>query len=597
MAQFVLVNVVVAVLMKHLEESHRMVDEDDLIDGEDENDEEKEESTGRDVNVKEEEMEMMIKSKTPVPSYVRKLKTPICKQASLPPSFTFRPPSNEPPNDGEPSHGSLLVPVDITISSFDSSVDLSGSSTLDVPLTPSTCYSDNSSYMETNLDNDPLTVEDNGDNMCRIPHMNYLNPNAKTVSPQQKQRFKDRKLVRQKSCDYDSPPITEECVNTRGKLLLSPCQKYREKVSQSQPSLLIVGMEPIKASKLSKLSACPSQRRISYLQRSQSSGAEKARVRDRYCSGASPHRPQNDSQHKQTTKGYSVLHPLAQGPVVCSQSAQCPTDKVDSLTSSFTPRNPSQLNRSSTCDSQSNDNDCSTTSDWTGDEEACDEEVRQITGDDTEEEELGDDLVDSYFSPDIPGERTLLLAEAPEDEDALSSTPTDTTESRQSMIDSHDTKNQVCHMSPTDTSSSQQSMKDSQDSKQPVCQHDNSHYKKQLPTVPCHVPDSFNSHHSNLSSCHDNNPCHHSNQDNKCNGGQPSVLVQPPSSGELLVDLEQGANCDSSALDIGGNLYFSTANKGGNSTSGTAKFPVIHFDDPLQLRRRHCSTNSEDGEC
>ncbi|XP_060077738.1 voltage-dependent T-type calcium channel subunit alpha-1G-like [Ylistrum balloti] len=662
MAQFVLVNVVVAVLMKHLEEtykykelddeveeelrhemddknkteifelkyqeSHRMVDEDELLDEEDDNEEEKEESTGRDVNVKEEEMEMMLKIKTPVPSYVRKLKTPICKQASLPPSFTFRPPSNEPPNENEPVNGSLLVPVDITISSFDSSVELSGSSTLDVPLTPSTYYSDNSSYIETNLDHEHSPQEDSSNDMCHIPRMNYLNPNAKMVSPQQKQRFKDRKLVRQKSCDYDSPPITEECVSTRGKLLLSPCQKYREKVSQSQPSLLIVGMEAHRCSKTSKLSECPSRRRLSYLQRSQSSGAEKARVRDRYCFGASPQRPQNSNQHKHTTKGYSVLHPLAQDPIACSHTVQGPIDKTVSLTSSThiypnqlkqSSNSPNQLNRSSTCDSQSND--CSTTSDWTGDDAACDEEVRQITGDDTEEEELGDDLLDC-FSPDVPGERTLLIAEAPEDEAAPSSTTTDTPDSRQSMIDSNymqqtcnnsnsstdisgsrqsvidsQDKQQTCHSdsSSTDISGSRQSVIDSQDSKQQVCHSLNLNL---LPTVPCHVLSadklSSNAHSCSHSSCHDDNCSHHSNQNNKCNGDKTSVLVHPLSSGEPCKDLEQGEICDRSASEGDSKLY--TADKGSNS-SGTAKFPVIHFDDPLQVRRRHCSTNSEDGEC
>ena len=32
---------------------------------------------------------------TPIQGYIRRLRTPICKQISLPPSFTFCPPSNE----------------------------------------------------------------------------------------------------------------------------------------------------------------------------------------------------------------------------------------------------------------------------------------------------------------------------------------------------------------------------------------------------------------------------------------------------------------------------------------------------------------------
>ncbi|XP_069124372.1 voltage-dependent T-type calcium channel subunit alpha-1G-like isoform X2 [Argopecten irradians] len=636
MAQFVLVNVVVAVLMKHLEEtykykelddeveeelrnemddknkteifelkyqeSHRMVDEDDMMDGDgkDEDEEEKEESTGGDVNVKDEEMEMMLKVKTPVPPYIRKLKSPVCKQASLPPSFTFRPPSNEPQDENEPIHGPLLVPVDITISSFDSSVDLSGSSTLDVPLTPSTCYSENSSYMEGSAEKLPRPGKDNSSYASHIPQKNYLNPNTKTVSPQQKQRFKDRKLVRQKSCDYDSPPITEETVSTRGKLLLSPCQKYREKVSQSQPSLLIVGMDAHRGSKMSKLSGCPNRRRLSYLQRSQSSGAEKAKVRDRFCSGANPHRPHNHTQRTHSTKGYSVLHPMAQEPTVYSHPVQCSTDKPDSNTSS-SQNYPHQLNRSSTCDSQSND--CSTTSDWTGDEAACDEEVRKITGDDTEEEELGDDLAD--FSPDIPGERTLLLAEAAEEEAALSSSSAGTSGSRQSILDSHESKHltgqgttdapggktqsrfdndrhQMCktETSPSDTSGSRQSILDLKDENNVYGSDTIPH---QLLLVPSHVRSTDTLSIQGSNHCPDRNSSHHGNQNNKCNGGQASVLVHPLSSGEPLVDLEQDIDCDKSESG--------TSDKGNNSD----KLPVIRFEDPLSVHRRRFSTKSEDG--
>ena len=46
--------------------------------------------------------------KTPVPSYIRRLKPPLSKQASLPPSFTFRPPSDEPPCEQESGQGQLL---------------------------------------------------------------------------------------------------------------------------------------------------------------------------------------------------------------------------------------------------------------------------------------------------------------------------------------------------------------------------------------------------------------------------------------------------------------------------------------------------------
>lgn len=552
--------------------------------------------------------------------------------------------------------GFLFAPVDITISNFDSNADLSCSSTMDAPLTPTSCFSDSSSYMETNLDDDD-PLDTSTDHVCHVPQRNYLNPNAKAVSPQQKQRFKDRKLVRQKSCDYDSPPVTEDCVQTKGKLLLAPCQKYSGKVSQSQPSLLITGLEAHKCSKvnLAKHSDCPSPRRLNYLRRSKSSGAEKARLRDRYCSGASPHKPQQASRpdsssfhhphhcHHNPTKDCPVLHPLSKDLVHVSHSqlpVKCAAFKT---TSSCTNIHSSQLNRSSTCDSQSYDNDCSTMSDWTGDESACDEEVRKITGDDTDEDGPDDDILDSVFSPDIPGERTLLLAEAPEDDGdaALSSTPSDTSCSIHSMIDSWKIEHQVRHCTNN------------------VCHNNPS-------SVPCDVSSTdrcspSNSHHSNHPSRRSDNPLHHSNSGttDKCNGGQTSVFDDVSSSGEPLIDFEQsahhdssdsteqsaqcdrsnstgqssrhdrssesmwqsghcdnsdfsghgirrdssnfeqGVHCDSSdATGHGVHRESSASNTGGDISLGMAKLPVIHFDDPLHAcRRRKCSTHSEDGEC
>lgn len=38
---------------------------------------------------------------TPRPPFSRRLRTPVCKQISLPPSFTFRPPNNEPPYEDD----------------------------------------------------------------------------------------------------------------------------------------------------------------------------------------------------------------------------------------------------------------------------------------------------------------------------------------------------------------------------------------------------------------------------------------------------------------------------------------------------------------
>lgn len=46
---------------------------------------------------------------TPRPPFSRRLRTPVCKQISLPPSFTFRPPSNEPPYEDDQGKAPVKV--------------------------------------------------------------------------------------------------------------------------------------------------------------------------------------------------------------------------------------------------------------------------------------------------------------------------------------------------------------------------------------------------------------------------------------------------------------------------------------------------------
>lgn len=124
-----------------------------------------------------------------------------------------------------------LVPVDITISNYGSSMevslDMSGSS-LDAPPSPySSSYSDNSSYVDTTIDENTLGIP-------RIAE----EPRRKSTSPQQKQRLRDRKLVRQKSCEYESPPATAhvEPLQTQN---ISECKAAAcdNPVSLSQPTL------------------------------------------------------------------------------------------------------------------------------------------------------------------------------------------------------------------------------------------------------------------------------------------------------------------------------------------------------------------------
>ncbi|KAL5240540.1 hypothetical protein ACI65C_007950 [Semiaphis heraclei] len=82
MAQFVLVNVVVAVLMKHLEESHKqMEDEMDM-----------EDQLEREMAAEEEEQLVQMAL-----DHEYSIQNPLCKEYSLPADFTFKSPSLSPP--------------------------------------------------------------------------------------------------------------------------------------------------------------------------------------------------------------------------------------------------------------------------------------------------------------------------------------------------------------------------------------------------------------------------------------------------------------------------------------------------------------------
>ncbi|XP_065922507.1 voltage-dependent T-type calcium channel subunit alpha-1I isoform X8 [Magallana gigas] len=428
MAQFVLVNVVVAVLMKHLEEtykhkeiddeleaafkmecsvnnemlrlavkeSHRFLDDDGGNAEENKMDEAgdgRDEEDGNSVKKEEEQMLPSIVG-TPRPPFSRRLRTPVCKQISLPPSFTFRPPSNEPPYEDDQGR---LVPVDITISNYGSSMevslDMSGSS-LDAPPSPySSSYSDNSSYVDTTIDENTLGIP-------RIAE----EPRRKSTSPQQKQRLRDRKLVRQKSCEYESPPATAhvEPLQTQN---ISECKAAAcdNPVSLSQPTLnknLYDGEEGSKVNKSHNPII-----KLKCLHRSQSSGSEKVRLREKHIAGARVQlRPTtlhalvtalSNYSHEQSTLALPSTQVTHNSPVICkkklSQQRRCEGHHGYSLNPSLPRSNVSskhslpQVQRSSTCESDSYE---LSGPDWAAEEEACDEEVRLITGDSTDHDDI-----------------------------------------------------------------------------------------------------------------------------------------------------------------------------------------------------------------
>lgn len=287
--------------------------------------------------------------------------------------------------------------MDITISNYGSSMevslDMSGSS-LDAPPSPySSSYSDNSSYVDTTIDENTLGIP-------RIAE----EPRRKSTSPQQKQRLRDRKLVRQKSCEYESPPATAhvEPLQTQN---ISECKAAAcdNPVSLSQPTLnknLYDGEEGSKVNKSHNPII-----KLKCLHRSQSSGSEKVRLREKHIAGARVQlRPTtlhalvtalSNYSHEQSTLALPSTQVTHNSPVICkkklSQQRRCEGHHGYSLNPSLPRSNVSskhslpQVQRSSTCESDSYE---LSSPDWAAEEEACDEEVRLITGDSTDHDDI-----------------------------------------------------------------------------------------------------------------------------------------------------------------------------------------------------------------
>lgn len=273
------------------------------------------------------------------------------------------------------------------------SLDMSGSS-LDAPPSPySSNYSDNSSYVDTTIDENTLGIP-------RIAE----EPRRKSTSPQQKQRLRDRKLVRQKSCEYESPPATAhvEPLQTQN---ISECKAAAcdNPVSLSQPTLnknLYDGEEGSKVNKSHNPII-----KLKCLHRSQSSGSEKVRLREKHIAGARVQlRPTtlhalvtalSNYSHEQSTLALPSTQVTHNSPVICkkklSQQRRCEGHHGYSLNPSLPRSNVSskhslpQVQRSSTCESDSYE---LSGPDWAAEEEACDEEVRLITGDSTDHDDI-----------------------------------------------------------------------------------------------------------------------------------------------------------------------------------------------------------------
>ncbi|CAC5424663.1 CACNA1G [Mytilus coruscus] len=413
MAQFVLVNVVVAVLMKHLEEtykykemdeeleeeyqrqlnktvcpdvielklqeSHRVMADDGAEAGDGENNDAEEGGEQKDDSKLSEKSadQKSVKIPTPVPGYIRRLRTPVSKQFSLPPSFTFCPPSNEQLSDHS-VRSTLLVPIDIMVSSYNSNLDVSlnaSGSSLEVPLTPS-YYSDSSSYTETNIDNSSENV---------IPKI--ADELKKSAAPSQRQR---RRLVRQKVVS-ESPPAVDKCI-LLNLYELSETKKKIGSVSQSHPTLLVQNKDgggghkgcEICRCKMSNIS-CRSAAKHNPLHRSQSSGAEKVKVRDKHMlAQRRGGRERRSRIYIRNVSDASNASSLTRDNSV-SQSDKNVTLSLDNSGESAPLKSPCRNHphtRDNTLDSGSFD--------WSADEAACDEEVRLITGTppETEDEQV-----------------------------------------------------------------------------------------------------------------------------------------------------------------------------------------------------------------
>ena len=272
--------------------------------------------------------------------------------------------------------GTFLVPIDIRVSSYNSNLDVghdvSGSS-LEVPLTPS-YYSDSSSYTETNIDSN------NTENV--IPK--FAEELKKSATPTQRQR---RKLVRQKGVS-ESPPAVDKCI-LLNLYELSESKMKDGSVSHSHPTLLVQNKEGNLGCEICKCKMsnvrCRSNAKHNVLHRSQSSGAEKVKIRDKHV--LAQRRGGRDRRSRMYVRNVSDA---SNASVLTRDNSVSQSDKNTTLS----PDNSEQsAPAKSPCRNFPNSRDNTLDSgsfDWSADEADCDEEVRLITGTppETEDEQI-----------------------------------------------------------------------------------------------------------------------------------------------------------------------------------------------------------------
>ena len=259
--------------------------------------------------------------------------------------------------------GTLLVPIDIRVSSYNSNLDVSrdaSHSSLEVP--SSSYYSDSSSYTETNIDNSSENV---------IPKI--ADELKKSSASSQRQR---RRLVRQKVVS-ERPPAVDKCI-LLNLYELSESKKKSGSGSQSQPSLLVQNKDGQHGCEICKCKmsnvGCRSVAKHNPLHRSQSSGAEKVKFRDRHFAQRRGGRERRSRVYVRNVSDASNASSLTRDNSV-SQIEKHVTLSPDHSEQSApikSPNRPYPQTRDSTLDSGSFD--------WSADEAACDEEVRLITG-------------------------------------------------------------------------------------------------------------------------------------------------------------------------------------------------------------------------
>nr|KAG5713418.1 hypothetical protein BaRGS_024966 [Batillaria attramentaria] len=385
MAQFVLVNVVVAVLMKHLEEAHRVMDEDGISgpmdDVEYSIDKLDEEVTGdsEPKGVTENSDEM---------SQGDGDDDTDCMVGSIsnqPPSFTFsvRPPSEEQSHHSgdDSSMSPARIPITMETLSTPSNTMLSPGMLSPASLSPASLSP--ASYSSASLSPNTLSPGCPVSPSLSEPGLRITSPPLSPV--QQNPRLMHlrmeglsvgrRPLMKQYSMDMGSdshlhhgssvPNVWEkfEAEQKAGSDLKNP--KASQGISQSQPDIAIPKADSLDSDPGPKT---PRQRLKQRLMRSRSSGAKYSRFKDKY---------------KKEKCGED--NPAAQPMIEWSL------------------RRSKERLRSSQCGSgeTGSDLDDSIISNWADEEAACDEEVKMITGEAGEDDDDIRPTLISYTSSDL----------------------------------------------------------------------------------------------------------------------------------------------------------------------------------------------------